>query len=1168
MSSPEITPQKAFAYLLSRADTLHDFVGSRSILSKSEVLQVINESGSELSDKMLEPLLKEVEDNMGEKTDPNNIKYLLNKNESAPLVNVSLPATYTPKMIKRIGDIVSYEPKVVLFYELHEEFLNKNTTNPVLNIGRYVSNDNLIGFTFEDKNGKYRIGESICSAEDFTSATIAYLNLGTTEKNDANGEIIRNKSGLYNIISKEERYQEWEAKIKEFFGVVPDQRVYLVVDVCGVKLHELGVTDTTPITPICNVAGEWDGAQKSTCAPANISCMDIEDSGEDLERAVFGLRNISLKKDANESKVVLTTEGTTSTMEKNLSTNPVVEVTPLSQCIKDMLDSKGKKCKKGKSQGKCYEGLSPFDLFDIKRTGDAFQALMTKKMITTSNNTWFCYDTPRDEKHNFIFVTVDHLAFLKARMNGISSIFTAKDGTTEAKLMIMYKPEVDATAYLKQYAATYFNLQKVKEAMDALKLDHVLDAIAVSHHGQESIDQDLSLKALSEERNQHYQNFKVTMTTLKTFYSNLIDQKKFDHFFITNLENVTTRADKAITDVLQKMTSSVASNFLAEDRGTNHYKNVQKIVDWLPSTIYKMMNSILYIEIIAQIHELYKQFTWKVNADGTGDIGWVFESGFDYFEIEDLLKTTNLSTTDLVKELSNNRNMPQDQVKGNHEQLEFTTIISKYVELKEKRENINRTTSEMTHYCRKYDYLLKAKSTNDVTSNLVVVETEDYINIFKRITDIINAGIYGKKVGTQESLYGIIEKLKLSSTTSTTSRQMRALALEASNRLVTIMAKLLDTLTSFAAVKLKSITVRKHDTTNNALDAVIKMLQTEVETINHAQTGGTPEDVDIPAPIVDASYISLKSVINSHILVNDDEATDGGPFYDAYIDLLKQKKSTMQEAVPIDVTDDDVIKEVTLTNPMAFNDPYDYGQYIYKFEPYIIDAIFGDSSPLTEDQKNDFKTVLGTNQESPELEYFVHWYMEYYMRKFWYLHPGLAAFYMVPDPTAPTSKQPSCTLEYMSPVGSQNTHAPNLKRRRFENATIECENTEESRDEKKSRRFQNVWEWDDMLCYYCVLDPLYMFKLNTYLIENSHSSETKTVEPVVEFTIKNKPETDTIVSTDEKMIEILRCFAAKEQCNIVCSEAAGGASPRTKQKPPMAYYFKKYYKPYYDLYYK
>ena len=56
------------------------------------------------------------------------------------------------------------------------------------------------------------------------------------------------------------------------------------------------------------------------------------------------------------------------------------------------------------------------------------------------------------------FVTVDSLAFLKARLNGVPSIFTFTDFNTRERLMYLYKPEV--TNIKKYWEDTFKNLEE------------------------------------------------------------------------------------------------------------------------------------------------------------------------------------------------------------------------------------------------------------------------------------------------------------------------------------------------------------------------------------------------------------------------------------------------------------------------------------------------------------------------------------------------------------------------------------------------------------------------------------------------------------------------------------------------------------------------------------
>lgn len=889
------TTAKAFLHLLSRADTLHDFVGARSVLSKTEVLKLLNDSKSELTEKSLLPELKKG------RFDERNIKGILNKNESSPLVNLNFPSTYTPKIIKRIGGITGYEPKTVLFYETHEDLLK--TANKDVNIGRYVSNDAIVGYSYV--TNKYDNGDSSI----FSSANIAYLNLGTTQKKDKSGSIIRNVSGIY---TRTDAYTLFEDKIDEFFGTKGATNVFLVVDTCGVSLSDIGVQPSTKIKLLCNVAGEWDGATKTACIPKNTLCMGIEDQPSDpLKRSVFGLKTLTLEKNPSKPGQA-TINGNKVNADK-----AVVEVTPLSKCINETLGGKAKKVK-----STCYSGLSGFEMFDIKRTGDAFQALITKN----AKDGKFCQGTP-STSDKFIFVTLDHLAFLKARLNGIPSIFTSKDGLTEEKLMFMYKPEVDYKSMAVQFINSYSKLATICNAMKKVQLNDVVDSIAYYHATGYTFGDDIPIIQLKKDAptNSLYQDREKTISYIKSFYSGLLtnDQTGLDQMFYNNDPWITLKAKLNIEKVADRKSSAIESmvshaqkvydSFPESEQSTNHYKNIGKLINWLPKTIFKTINMILYVEITALVCEMYKHFKFNGNT----------------WELNELTAVQSLLT-----EISTKYGSP----------LEVTFVAPL---IQGKPAEMNEKSSKLSDFITKYDYLVD-KSENvggKIIQKVFGIEVDDYANIFLRLIDIINGGLYGKKTG-ESSLVEMIAK------TDGSDRQRKSRALEASNRFVlNIMNKILDTLISFARVKISSIDVAGAP---EALTAMIEKLETQLSTMK----GGS---------------------------LSDETKLEGGA-------TLEELIGVVDRIIEFKRHDLDENLQESFHDPLLVNDdPYDYGNIIDKFKEYIIHEI--------PDETIESLTTY------EDIEYYVHYYLEKVMRDNSYLYPGLAAFWADAEYTAPQYNQ-------------------------------------------------------------------------------------------------------------------------------------------------------------------
>jgi hypothetical protein len=100
---------------------------------------------------------------------------------------------------------------------------------------------------------------------------------------------------------------------------------------------------------------------------------------------------------------------------------------------------------------------------DLKRSGDALQALMVKKLNDIDKN-----KIP-SESEFYIFVTLDHLAFLKARLNGIPTIYTAlqHDADVYNRVVILFNLELNSKS---NYKAISSQLLSEKVLFDQIKL--------------------------------------------------------------------------------------------------------------------------------------------------------------------------------------------------------------------------------------------------------------------------------------------------------------------------------------------------------------------------------------------------------------------------------------------------------------------------------------------------------------------------------------------------------------------------------------------------------------------------------------------------------------------------------------------------------------------------
>lgn len=419
---PSFSPQQqAMIYLLSRLDTLHDFAGPRSPLRPSVVGDMIDKKVPQLSSAELLPLLKQIESPSIGEVDHKTIQGIMKMVEMASIA-INNPGNINPRMLQIISEASHFEKRAVLFYEIYQDVLG-------IEIGRFFANDNLCFCHIEGDKDKpthryFDKDKRIPSDEaTFNQENISVINLGIPDKES------RAASGIYlQELAVGRKYVE---QILKGFFTDATVRKGAVVDASFVKLELLFGGD---FKMLCNIASEWDSAAKSSSCVnikgANAETLNSPLESEVLRRSVFSTAfpGISLKDKKAKFKLPI----------GNNTIDIVVSDADFGtdiRTIRDCLETTSESCSY-KDQG--IDDIGTF--FDIKRTGDAYQALMAKQLEA-------------------IFVTHDHLAFLKARLNGVPTIFTNKNNKGE-RFLVLFKPEVDVNALRMRAMREIISLKK------------------------------------------------------------------------------------------------------------------------------------------------------------------------------------------------------------------------------------------------------------------------------------------------------------------------------------------------------------------------------------------------------------------------------------------------------------------------------------------------------------------------------------------------------------------------------------------------------------------------------------------------------------------------------------------------------------------------------------
>lgn len=503
MAEDEIFFDKIFFNnLLSRFDTLHDFCdknadrvqdrsldkGQQSIefanVFKKEILNAMEKeinitdiSEAKLSKDFNIIIDKYITDKSQVSFYKEDFKNLIDRRKNGlTLCSILKPSEVTGKLLK----LSAFEPSIVSLYE----FLFNIVFPKEKSIGKFISNINLPIYDFVEKLYKYGDIQSDRSIKytinHINDIDINHINNYISEcvKNEESiitfflGKIKQEDDGDYDVtgffkfnvfatnkesiiidnnINIADRYFIYLSNFRIILGkyFLKDENVMfnLIVDTTNISFSkyykELTPTQrkTLKIRVLCNVAMNWDGANSGECQTrvqmepsvnklGELNIIDKKDNK--TTRSIFDLKYLEL----DEQNKTTLYKFYNSTVPYNIITPIPREVGKISECIRQQISKTTKNRRNITSE--CAPFANKGQLFDLKRTGDALQVLMTQK-LNKENEALNKENEAGKEFH--VFVTIDHLAFLKARINGIPSIYTSRQRDAkniENKVMVLY----------------------------------------------------------------------------------------------------------------------------------------------------------------------------------------------------------------------------------------------------------------------------------------------------------------------------------------------------------------------------------------------------------------------------------------------------------------------------------------------------------------------------------------------------------------------------------------------------------------------------------------------------------------------------------------------------------------------------------------------------------
>lgn len=486
----------AFNDLLSRLDTLHDFCDPSADAMRNKDALIDPENRKAISDEfanvfkpeILKALDKEdrIKNELGKHSLIPKIEILINKviakdRQSffkADLANImervknGLFIVNNMKATDKIkGRLSNFEPTVVAFYEY---LYNAAFPEKVDNIGFFITNTALPIYDYlksdpipspKDRTKPAYIDPPLSFTKqrvENKDSMVAFV-LGLVDDDNDDDCTGFYKRGLSNQIDRFKEYlKDLRAIIGEYFQV-QGKIINLILDTSNVSFskyylalkqaykNESDLVNDVKIRVLCNVAMSWDGANSPQCEEGSLlqNRFNIVQNKETnkQERAIYDISDISLQQDATKTTVAFD-QGPPTKID-----GLPREVSKLSECIRQQIAVRNKK--KRPSTKQCQEFKTVGRLLDIKRTGDALQALMVNQL-----------NDPQNTTNEFsVFVTLDHLAFLKARMNGIPTVYTSlqKDKGVSNRVMILFNNNftrslVNLKEAVRQETKTYANI--------------------------------------------------------------------------------------------------------------------------------------------------------------------------------------------------------------------------------------------------------------------------------------------------------------------------------------------------------------------------------------------------------------------------------------------------------------------------------------------------------------------------------------------------------------------------------------------------------------------------------------------------------------------------------------------------------------------------------------
>ena len=489
-----------FGNILARLDTLHDFYTSnRTGCNGSEFLNDFKNNILGLLEKNDLLNTKAIDKSLVDLKLPNNVNLpedvhkLLRKSSMIEAVNLINNLTFRKRVTSRI---TNFEPAVVAFYEIVYNYLQ---SDPTKQIGYFIANEKLPCF-------------------DLTNTTVYYNELKKNKQiyQIVLGEDSETKTGIFTK-NDNEIYTELYNIIHAFFNKDPNITNYrLIVDTSNIAFSRYcNKGEGKKMIMVCNSASKWDAANSGACTSIeNLNLNQIkternDETNETNENIVYSLNSLQLDDKEATLRYLPKTKQNFKEIQKSF-TDVARSVGDLSNCLRGL-----------NNKGCLFKQLDSGGYLDIKRSGDALQVMMTKKLSKT------------DQRNTYIFVTLDHLAFLKARIEGVNAIFTGIDSKTREKMMTLFKP-----------------ISRPNNVPDTISLEEIVSLYDIKDHKIKKVEQI---------------DFKKIIEKLKTEIKKILEKLFLEKLFLeaSFIEQLLENIDVLLEKLYNKYTKHVVNSIEA-----------------------------------------------------------------------------------------------------------------------------------------------------------------------------------------------------------------------------------------------------------------------------------------------------------------------------------------------------------------------------------------------------------------------------------------------------------------------------------------------------------------------------------------------------------------------------------------------------------------------------